>query len=216
MRQRANDRRAGFTLVEVLLSASLLGGLLLVAGLATDRAMQLFRQRSASEELNSSAGRLMQNLVSELTFTRLSSFAPVPSAPLGSSTLTFRSCRGVSGGAVQWSNPITLRWELETGEADDGMDNNGNGLIDEGMLVRIENLGLPGEQRVVLAHGLSEFQPGESLDGVDEDGDGLIDEAGLSFVLQGEVLTIQLCLTGTGPGGNVLTKVVETAVWIRN
>lgn len=211
-----HHRRAGFTLVEVLLSASLLGGLLLVAGLATDRAMQLFRQRRASEEVNSSASRLLQRITSELSFARLSSFAPVPNAPLGSSTLTFRTCQGVTAGAVQWSSTVTLRWELDAGEVDDAADNNGNGLIDEGMLVRIENLGLAGEQRVVLEHGLCEFQPGETFDGADEDGDGLIDETGLSFVLQGEVLTIQLGLMGTGPGGNVMTKVVETAVRIRN
>jgi hypothetical protein len=166
--------------------------------------------------VSSSASRLLQRVTNELTFARRASLTPVPNAPQGASTLTFNTCAGVDAGVVQWSAPITLCWEREAGELDDGQDNNGNGLVDEGQLVWIENEGLADEQRVVWGHGLCEYLPGESFDGADEDGDGLIDEAGLSFVIQGDVLTIQLGLQGSGPDGNVMTRVVETSVLVRN
>ncbi|MSR62503.1 MAG: hypothetical protein EXS08_08665 [Planctomycetes bacterium] len=208
--------RAGFSMTELVISAMLMGSLMLVAGLATDRAMSLFRQRRASEEVSSSASRLLQRVTNALAFARRTSLTPVPNAPQGGSTLTFNTCRGVEAGVVQWSAPITLCWEREDGELNDGLDNNGNGLVDEGQLAWIENLGLAGEKRVVWGHGLCEFLPGETFDGADEDGDGLIDEAGLSFEIQGDVLTVQLGLQGSGPDGNIMTRVVETSVLVRN
>lgn len=207
---------SGFTAVEVLLGACLLASMLLVAGLATQRCMDMFRQHRASEAVSSSASRLLQRVASELTFARRSSLQPVTLETQGASTVLFQRSLGVVGGEVQWSAPFTLRWEREPGEIDNGQDDDGNGLVDDGQLVWIENEGLPGERRVVFGHGLCEFLPGETFNGADDDGDGLIDERGLCFSLDGNVLTIHLGLQGRSPTGITLTKVVETSVFLRN
>jgi hypothetical protein len=218
MKRRAANARptSGFTAVEVLLGAALLASMLLVAGLATERCMAMFRQHRAAEAVSSSASRLLQRVASELAFARRSSLQPATLETQGASTLLFQRSLGVVDGGVQWSPPLTLRWEREPGEIDDGQDNDGNGLIDDGQLLWIESEGLAEERRVVFGHGLSEFLPGETFDGADEDGDGLIDERGLCLSLEGNVLTIRLGLQGRSPTGTILTKVVETAVFVRN
>jgi hypothetical protein len=208
--------RAGFTLTEVMLGAFLMGSLLLVAGLATDRCMALFRQRRASQEVNARGGRLLQRVASELAFARRGSLQPATIETQGSSSLQFQKSLGVAGGVVQWSPVFTLSWESEPAEFDDGQDNDGDGLADEGQLVWIENEGLPGERRAVLGHGLCELLPGETFDGADEDGDGLIDERGLCFSIVGDLLTVRVGVQGNGPDGRTITKVVETAVFLRN
>lgn len=208
--------RAGFTTIEALLGALFLASLLLVAGLATDRCMQLFRQRRASEALSSGAHRALQRVAGELVFARRGSLQPATLETQGASSISFQRSLGVVGGEVQWGPLTTLRWESETGELDDGLDGNGNALIDEGQLVWIENEGQPEERRVVLGHGLCEFLPGETFDGLDEDGDGLIDERGLCFSITGDLLTVRVGMQARTLGEGTLTKVVETSVFIRN
>lgn len=208
--------RAAFTLVEVVISGALMASLLLVAGLATERAMELFRQRRAADAVAASANRLLQRVTNELLFARQASFLPAPPFSQGLSSLSFQKCMGVQAGAVLWSTRFSLAWELEPSEVEDGLDNNGNGLIDEGQLVWTENEGEADEQRVVWAHGLCTLLPGETLDNTDEDGDGLIDERGLCFAMEADVLTIRLGLQAIGPDGNTITRVVETSVLLRN
>jgi type II secretory pathway pseudopilin PulG len=213
---RSAAGQAGFTLVEVVLGGALLAGLLLVAGLGTDQCLDMLRQRQAAETVSSNASRALQKVASELAFARRDTLQPAILETQGSSSITFQRSLGVNGGAVQWSPRVTLAWELDPGEVDDGVDNDGDGLVDEGELVWTENPGLANEQRVVLAHGLAEFLPGETFDGLDEDGDGLIDERGATFFVAGDVVRITLGLQGAGPSGRVITKVVETSVAIRN
>ena len=216
MKLRSTSGRAGFTLTEVVLSASLLAGLLLVAGLATDRCMSMFRQHRAVQVVGGSANRLLQRVASELVFARQGTLQPTALTTQGASTLLYNKCLGVSGGTVQWSTVFTLRWELDTGETDDGADNNGDGLIDEGQLVLIEDEGLASERRVVLGHDLCELMPGETFDGDDDDGDGLIDERGACFSLEDDMLTVRIGQQGRGVDGKSFTRVVETTVFVRN
>lgn len=212
----ARAPRAGFTSVELLISSLLMASLMLVAGLATERALALFRQRRATDQVSSAAHRLLQRVATELVFARRATLLPVPALPLGASGLTYQRSLGVEAGAVQWGPSSTVRWEGEPGELDDGLDNDGDGLIDEGQLAWIESEGLPQERRVTWGHGLCELLPGETLDGTDEDGDGLIDERGLCFSIEGDVLTIRLGLQGRGPDGRVITRVAQTSVLVRN
>ena len=71
-------------------------------------------------------------------------------------------------------------------EVDDGQDNNGNGLIDEGRIVWTRNVGAPDERSVVLCHQVREYLEGEVPNGLDDNGNGLVDEKGLSFERNGE------------------------------
>jgi hypothetical protein len=209
-------RSAGFTSVEVLLGSCLLGSLLLVAGMSTDRCFALFRQRRALQTVSANANRLLHRVARELGSARRSTLLPAALETQGASSIVFQECLGVTGGAVQWSSNVTVRWERESGELDDGVDDDGDGLVDEGQAVLIEAEGQPDERRVVLAHGLCELLPGETFDGADDDADGLVDERGLCFSLEDDVLTIRVGVQEQSPDGSVLTRVVQTSVFLRN
>lgn len=206
----------GFTLVELIIGVTLFSGLLLVAGMATDRTVTMFRQSRAAQEVMARAARMLQHVSAEFAFARRGNLDPVPDTDFGSSTLTYQRCQGALVDAPVWSDPRTLRWELEAGELADDVDNNENGLIDEGVLVWIENLGGADEQRVIWGHGLTRFQPGEEFNGDDDNENGLIDEQGLSFRIEGDVLTIRIAVQGLGPDKNLITRTAETSVLIRN
>ena len=212
---RAMHGRSGLSLIEVVLGVSLTLSMILVVGLTTDRTMGMFRQRRASEDVATQTQRALRKIADTVLFARRDNLVPEPVFPDQASVLTYQVSDGVTNGAVDWGVPITIGFEYETGELDDGLDNNGNGLADEGMVVWTENPG-PNERRVVWAHNVREFQEGEDFNGVDDNGNGLEDEMGLSFTIQGDVLTIRLCLEEVGPLGDLVTKTAQTSVRIRN
>ena len=145
----------------------------------------------------------------------IASFAPaVPAA--GTSVVTFQQVTGFAGGAAVLGNQHTLAFQLETGEVADGLDNNGNGSIDEGQVVWTQNVGQPDQQSVTLCHGVSALLQGEVANLADDNGNGLIDEPGLVFSLDGNVLVIQLSLEALDPDGRLVVKSARTAVRIRN
>lgn len=56
------------------------------------------------------------------------------SAPLGADTITFQAVDDFAAGAVVLGNLNQLAFQYAPGEANNGIDDNGNGLIDEGGL----------------------------------------------------------------------------------
>lgn len=216
--RRPARSRAGFSLTELSLSVFLLGSMTLVAGLATDRCFAMFRQQRAEQAVTAAVGRALQRIVKELSFAGFEGLTPKPVAPFDTETLTYHACAGYDTDAAEmdWDVERTLRFEYDLGEVDDGVDNDGDGLVDEGLVVLVENEGEAGETRTVLVHGVREFLQGEEGNGDDDNGNGLIDEQGLSIALSGEVLTIRLSLQGVGSDGAVVTKTMQTGVFVRN
>jgi hypothetical protein len=139
----------------------------------------------------------------------------IPAAGFGATTLQFHVASGWAGNTI-WAPDESVFWELERGELDDGRDNNGNGLADEGVVVWVQNLVLPDERRVVLVSGVAEIAEGETFNGLDDNGDGLIDEAGLSFSVEGDVVTVGLTLQTLDRDKRVLSRSARTAVAVRN
>lgn len=204
------------TLVELAIGLFLFASIVLVVGFATDRALAMLRQRRAEEEVATRAHRAIQRIAGEFMFASRGLLVPDPVLPLGSDALTYRRPEGVVGEAVDWSAPMTLRFEYESGELDDGVDNNQNGLVDEGVVVWIENEGQAGERRSAWVSGVREFLAGETFNGADDNGNGVSDERGLSFTIQDDVLTIRLTLEGRRASGILITKSAETSVHVRN
>jgi len=216
MLRAISPRRAGFSLTEVVLSLFLLTSMMLVAGLAVDRTLSMFRQRRAEQDVCAQASRLLQRMASELVFAGRDGIDPPVTTPDESESLSYRVCTGAPEGAQTWGIRRRIALEYEPGEDDDGLDNDGDGLVDEGVVVWIEDEGQPGERRVTWTRGVREFLAGEDENGADDNGNGLIDERGLSFTLAGDVLTLRITVQGVGPGGTVVTKSLETSVFVRN
>lgn len=214
-RRLEQSRGAGFTLLELVIGLAVMGSTLLAVGLAFQRASSSYEDGQVDRALQSQAHRVLDRVAAQFLDAGAGQFAP-PLGPLGASDVTFRRAAGFDGVNVLWGDFQTIRLELEEGELDDAADNNGNGLVDERVAWAITNEGLPNEERRVITRWVRELAVGELPNGLDDNGNGLQDEQGLSFELQGDVLTIRLTLERLARGGRVVTYAVETSVRLRN
>jgi hypothetical protein len=158
----------------------------------------------------------MRRVVSELIGARWSTIDPVPAVPFGSDDLEFERPADTAAGAVTWGSRSQILLELVTGEADNGLDDNGNGLVDERSIVLVHDVGLASERRVTIVNGIGELLEGEVLNALDDNGNGLIDEAGLSFSSDEGTLNIRLTVQRTGPGGEILSRTQAMDLVLRN
>ena len=216
-RSSARSSRAGFSLLEILISLTMLvtftGSLLLVLFTGTKTA----HTGMARQGVESLARRTMDRIAAELVSSGTSVLVPNPTGAFGSATLTFQCVEGLgANNNAAWGTPRKLALQLEEGENDDGVDNNGNGLVDERALVWTIDPGGAGEQSTIWAHGVREYLEGESPNGLDDNGNGLLDERGLSFVRQAGLLTIRLSLEQVDTERNHLVRTVQTTLRLRN
>jgi hypothetical protein len=212
----AHHARAGLTLVEVMIAALMLVIFLGGIGIATKSSTSSFRQSNTESTLEASSHRALNRIVDELAYAERDALSPEPDPPLGSSSLEFHVCQGATGDVVDWGPLTRIEFALEAGEVDDGLDNNGNGLVDEGIVLRTLDVGGANERSVVLCHDVRELADDEQLDDDDDNGNGLNDEAGLAFSVEGDVLTVRLCLERLDPHQRPITKTVTTSVRVRN
>ena len=205
------SRRAGYTLVELLIGGFFLASMLMVAGLATERTVATFRAKRAEQETVVVGNRLLERLASELAFSARAGLAPATLTGVGSERIEYRVATG--GGA--FSGLRTLELVLERGELDNDLDDDGDGLVDEHEVLFTRDVGAPEQLSVSLAGGVAEYAAGEQPNGLDDDGDGRIDERGLSFVLDGDTLALEVTLLFSS-SGSLRARTLATTVFPRN
>ncbi len=210
---RMRQARAGFTLIELgivsVLFALMFGTLL---RLAVD-GQEAFEVGLAQNRLDAKARRTIARIADDLRSAEATGLTPA--VPSGSDAVLFRQNQGWNAGEIQWGPDVQIAFADAPGEVVNGLDDNGNGLVDDGEVVRILNPGL-GEQRVVLVRGVARLAAGETMNGLDDNGNGLIDEPGLSFELVERSLVVRLTLEQALPGGGTIVSSVETAVALQN
>ena len=207
---------AGFTAVETLVALAIFGVLLGGLAYSMQRSFETFQRSTANGDINSRAARAIHRVAQELVGARQSNLVPLPAPPFGSNRLEFELPVSSVAGAVVWSDRREIAFELQGGELDNGLDDNGNGLVDEGSVVRIDSPGTADEQRTVLVNGVSQLLEGETQNGIDDNGNGLVDESGLAFVLDEGAVTVRLTLQRIGPDGELMLRTQETALALRN
>lgn len=210
-----SGRAAGFTLIELLISTVLFGlvvGFVAMVSLASERA---YRTGATVSQLEAQAQVTMERIVADLQIAGLETIAPDPMAGVGSGELQYMQAL-LQEGEVVWRNTRRLAFEYESGELDDGMDNNGNDLIDEGRVVLIEDLGLPQERRRVLTRWVRELLEGEQKNGLDDNGNGLVDEPGFVLERTGETLFVRLTLERRDSEGRLIRRTARTSTRLRN
>jgi len=215
-RIRQNSRR-GHTLVEVLVALGILtvaGGALALVGMTSGNT---FRAEALRTTLDGQARDVISRLTRELRGSNSGSVSALPESPTWDTNLTFDQPAEITlfTSSIIWR---TMRLELlyEQGEVNDGADNNGNGLVDEGRIVLRRDWGEAEEVSVTLAHAVREYLEGETLNGLDDNGNGLIDERGLVFERSGDTITVRLTLERFDTQGNPATRSADTSVLLRN
>lgn len=207
--------RRGFTLLELMISASVVSVLFYGIATTTIAASNAYEESMARSRMVSRAHQVMDRIADEFVEAELGTMSAAPEG-VGASTLTYRVPESFAGPVITWSPNRRIDFLMEPGELDDGIDNNGDGRVDEGTVVLTLDIGEPDERQVTLAHHLRSLLGGEVSNLLDDNGNLMVDERGLTFELSGNVLTIRMTFSILDEGGRTITKSVQTSVRVRN
>jgi len=217
MKKTLPTRRGGYTLLEIAISLSILIVIFAMAALVARTGSDLFTTSVARNDVESRARRTLARIQKELLSADHTSLDALATFPSFFDSITFDQVTAVSAthGVPEWT-PSKIEFRYEDGEPDDGIDNDGDGLIDEGAVVFVKDWNGPDEQQIVLCHDVSELAEGEEVDGVDNNGNQLVDERGLSFSVVDGSLVIRLTLGRIDKQGRLVERTFESSVWLRN
>lgn len=218
---KPTNKRRGLTLVELLIALSFASVVLFGVVQATQSGLGMLNENAIQSDVTMRSGRAMQRITSELYFAGASTLVPDLTPPLvgpdpGNSAVTFRCGDDYQAGALQWGAFRSLTWERAANDPDNGIDDDGDGLIDEGEVVLRRNVGAADEQRVVLVRDVPELLEGEASNALDDNGNGLFDEPGFCLSRDGNVVEISLTLQRPGRGGRPVIRTRTTSVLLRN
>ncbi|MEO0650720.1 MAG: hypothetical protein AAFZ65_08580 [Planctomycetota bacterium] len=214
--------RRGASAIELMIGLTVAAVAFTGVTLATTRARGVLDQNEhllAMDTTQSRVGlRVTRAVLSARGANVTPDLRPVNGLPTPwSEQIGFRSMEDWVGGAIEWSPQQSLRWERDPAEIDNGLDDDGDGLIDEGLLVWLLDEGGANEQRVVLASSVAELAEGELENGLDDNGNGLVDEAGASFDLTADgLMTFRLTLERAARGGVLVQRTRATRIRLRN
>ena len=186
--------QAGFSLIEVMIASVILIIVLTATFEVLSVGLDNYNSGSTLVEVHAHARRILDRAAKEIQGAGLSTISPTPPATgqTGTHTITFQKSTGYSGGSVQWGNVTTIAFAYETGETDNGADDNNNQIIDEGFVT----LTVSGSPLESLGHWVK--------------------EDGLSFNLDGSVLTIRVDMQKYSVKGELMETFLETTVLIKN
>jgi hypothetical protein len=211
-----HNRNRGFSLIEVIVVLTVLFMTVGMVVLVSNANTHAYQTGATSAELESKVAIAMDRIVAELRMVGRESLDPDPVAGLETSSLRYVKAESYGSGETTWSTLRQLEFEHEPGELDDGLDNNGNGLVDEGRVVLTEDLGGPNERRLVLVRWVSELHEGELPNLVDDNGNGLADEPGFVVERVGATLVVRLSLRKNDSQGFPITRTAQTSAKMRN
>lgn len=214
---KLSRNRYGFTLMEVVISIAVLSVILGAVGLFQVRGQKASQVVQQQADLQRRADRALQTISHELTGAGIHTLAPDPTSNFGSDTLTFQTPRSVSGtGVVTWNAPSTITLQMGNGEADNGLDDNHNGLTDERQLVITRGVGTANPRTTVICTGVAEQLQGELSNGIDDNGNGIVDEHGFCVRRVGSLLYLYLTVEKAAERGRVTQWTTSTAIVLHN
>lgn len=210
-------------MLELLISISIVVLLVGLTAEAVTTSRGAYGQGMSSAAVESVARRTIDAIAQRLISASAGTVTvDVPTPPPPANVITwidFRTVQGYADVAVL-APQSRLQLEMMPGELDDGLDNDGDGMVDECRLVYIEDV-FGGSPAVGLASSVTRFAEGELANGADDNGDGLVDEAGFAVAWQplvpgatgnrGGCMDLQLTLErASGPQTRVQRSVRST------
>ena len=216
MRTPRRHRSSGFTLLEMMFACVLLVVIAGAVALTSKSTTSAYKTGSAVSALDDRARRAMDRIVAALQAANRDSTSPRLEAPFSAEEIQYLPWESFDGVAVVFGDTARIALEYAPGETDDDLDENGDGIADDCVIVLYEDDGLPTQRRFVLTSGVSDLLQGETFDGTDENGNGLLDERGLSFVHEGQKIIVRLTLEGRDERGVRLLRSAERTVVLRN
>jgi prepilin-type N-terminal cleavage/methylation domain-containing protein len=215
--RRTRSARRGFTFIEIAISLAVLAMLMGAVGMVQMRGQKATSAIRTQSDLERRANRALLMATRELTGLGVHTLAPDPTTSLGTDTITFQRPESVTAaGVVIWQPSTMLALLMDEGEADNGVDDDGDGLVDERRLSITRNMGTPQQKTTVLCHGVCAWMDGEIPNGLDDNGNGVVDERGFSLKRTGDLLNVRLALEATADAGERVIFTSTTALVIHN
>lgn len=129
--------RRGVTLIEVTISAILLSIVLGAVYLSIESTMTAERTGVATAQIEQDGRRVLDDIALDL---RSSAAAQVTIANVGGVySLTANQNLGFASGSITWGTPVTWTLAYGSGETDNGVDDDIDGLVDEMVITRTQN-----------------------------------------------------------------------------
>lgn len=212
------QHRSGFTLVEMLIAVGVLGLLLSSLALMSLTGRDAYRTSQTSLDVETRTRRAIARVLDTLApASAVSMEDDDPTAPEGASRLRFTPVVDIdAAGQPILGDPVRLDYAMDPGELDDGIDNDGDGLVDEGRLTLTRDEGTPQERTIVVCHNVAELLEGETFDAADNNGNGMVDEAGFVLRRDNALVTIWLTVQALNGNGEVVQRTVRTSLRLRN
>jgi type II secretory pathway pseudopilin PulG len=215
--QRLGRSLGGFTLIEmtiaVVVTATLLGSIAFFQA-RSEQASKAMVRRS---DLERRADRALQMVTRALRGAGVHTLVPDPNGAFGTGSIRFQTPSDISAeGVVVWNTPTTVAIQMDTGEIDNGLDDDGDGRIDERALVITREIGTPEERATTICHGIAAWADGEIANGLDDNGNGILDERGFNVHRVGDLLYLNLTLESPAGDGRILRCSTSTALALHN
>jgi len=134
--------KAAFTFIEVVIALSVFALITLVTLLVLTSSTSTYMTTVAMGDTQERARAILDQIANELKFTgpdECDGWNFPDQTEVRS--ISFSRCEGfdTTSSLKQWGSVIAYSFQLDAGEAADGFDNDGDGLIDEAVLYRTEN-----------------------------------------------------------------------------
>ena len=191
--------RAGFTLIEVVVAATLMGLIIANLYMVFGDSSKAIRAKTIEFDTEVEARRVLDRIAMSVIGAERATVDVATEAPLSSNSINYQVSNGFTENAVEFSPVRRI--------AHDGTT----------QISWAESPGSASERKAVWTSHAAQFLAGEIENGIDDNGNGLIDESGLSFDFEGDkMVVIRLTIRRRAPEGTLTTKTLETRVCCRN
>ena len=215
LNRNSRRRTAGLSVIETSVSLVLVVAGLGVAGRTAMRIQSARQEVAATDSVDRRLDGAMDRVLESLDNVASASIANDLSLPGGSSTITFKDKTGWSGSTSVLGVATTIAWESDPADPVNGVDDDKDGVVDQGDVVLTRDVG--GKlSKSVLVTGVTRYLQGETANSKDDNGNGLVDEGGLCFTRAGDKLTVLLTVARRSAGKAMVTRTLSGAVRVQN
>lgn len=200
---RRRTRRAGFTLVEVLIAVTILA---LVAA-NTAMILRAGRAAAASGAISAAVSNELNLTIDRIALALMGAKAAAVDGPqlkpLSSESVRFQACLGIEEGDVIVGPEEEITWMATQGEF--------------GKILWRENPEETTERRIVWSNAVpSSYMDEIAGNGIDDNGNEIEDEAGLAFTMDGERVDIHVTVERVGDDGRTRPMQRTQHIFCRN
>lgn len=216
-RHRSRNRCSGFSLLELMISIGLIAIIATLSSLVSDTARNAFVTTSTSTKLEAQVKTTLDRVAIEFEMAVAGTLDPDLTGLFSdTSSISMQQVVDLDEGVIVLGTVTTISFQRDPADAADGVDNDGDGLVDEGRLVMVRNDGEANSTSVTLCKNVGRFLEGEDDGNGDENGNGLVNEPGFLIQRDGNLITLQLTLEEADGSGQLTTRTSTTSVNLRN